>query len=190
MKLKKAIRCAKSESWSELLSEIDKDPWGRPYKVVMTRLKSQPLPSPTCPILLKKIVSTLFPEQQDKDYDLEERSGEVVPDITKEELLTATSKVGNNKAPGMDGIPNIALKMVIKAAPMMFLDMYNTCLKEGTFPDTWKWQRLVLLPKGKKPPDELSSYRPLCMLDTAGKIFERIIYNRMEMIVDPLLSDD
>ncbi|CAB0034471.1 unnamed protein product [Trichogramma brassicae] len=30
-------------------------------------------------------------------------------------------------------------------------------------------ERLVLLPKPGKPPDEPSSYRPLCMLDTAGK---------------------
>ncbi|GBP30730.1 hypothetical protein EVAR_75954_1 [Eumeta japonica] len=32
----------------------------------------------------------------------------------------------------------------------------------------WKQQRLVLLPKGKKPPKEPSFYRPLYMLDTAG----------------------
>uniref|UniRef100_A0ABD2WEJ2 Reverse transcriptase domain-containing protein n=1 Tax=Trichogramma kaykai TaxID=54128 RepID=A0ABD2WEJ2_9HYME len=33
---------------------------------------------------------------------------------------------------------------------------------------------------GCKPPDEPSSYRPLCMLDTAGKILERIICGRLE----------
>ncbi|CAB0037031.1 unnamed protein product [Trichogramma brassicae] len=31
-----------------------------------------------------------------------------------------------------------------------------------------------------KPPEEPSSYRPLCMLDTAGKILERIICDRLE----------
>ncbi|GBP72848.1 hypothetical protein EVAR_48832_1 [Eumeta japonica] len=52
----------------------------------------------------------------------------------------------------------------------------------------WKQQRLV--PKGKKPPEEPSSYRPLCMLDTAGKIFERIIHQRIDAVVDPLLADN
>ncbi|CAD6225560.1 GSCOCG00011830001-RA-CDS, partial [Cotesia congregata] len=63
-------------------------------------------------------------------------------------------------------------------------------LEEGTFPRKWKQQRLVLLPKGKKPPDQPSSYRPLCMIDTAAKILERIIHRRIEAVVDPLLADN
>lgn len=189
LKFKKAIKQSKAESWGELLSEVEDDPWGRPYKVVMTRLKSQAMPPPADAALLEKIVTHLFPEQLEEDYQLEEDVDEDIPPITEEELLTATAKVGNNRAPGMDGIPNIALKTAIKLAPAVFLGMYNACLKEGIFPDKWKRQRLVLLPKGKKPPDEPSSYRPLCMLDTAGKIFERIIHNRIEKVVDPLLAE-
>ncbi|CAB0041824.1 unnamed protein product [Trichogramma brassicae] len=45
-------------------------------------------------------------------------------------------------------------------------------------------QRLVLLPKPGKPPEEPSSYRPLCMLDTAGKILERPICDRLEAITE------
>ena len=96
--------------------------------------------------------------------------------------------MGNKKAPGPDGIPNIALKKTIKIAPEMFLHMYNRCLKEGYFPAKWKLQRLVLS-KGKKPPDEPSAYRPLCMLDSAGKILKRIMYTRIEAIAEKHLSD-
>ncbi|CAB0030769.1 unnamed protein product [Trichogramma brassicae] len=44
--------------------------------------------------------------------------------------------------------------------------------QEGCFPTRWKRQRarLVLMLKPGKPAMEPSSYRPLCMLDTAGKI--------------------
>ncbi|GBP19294.1 Putative 115 kDa protein in type-1 retrotransposable element R1DM [Eumeta japonica] len=158
---------------------------GRPYKVVMTHLKKQQMPSPTCPQLLQKIVTALFPQQRSFDYQLEPGELDDIPPVTEEELLEACNRVGNNKAPGLDGIPNIALKTIIKAAPSLFLEAYNSCLKEGTFPRKWKQQRLVLLPKGKKPPEEPSSYRPLCMLDTAGKIFERIIHQRIDAVVDP-----
>uniref|UniRef100_A0ABD2WAE3 Reverse transcriptase domain-containing protein n=1 Tax=Trichogramma kaykai TaxID=54128 RepID=A0ABD2WAE3_9HYME len=41
-----------------------------------------------------------------------------------------------------------------------------------------------MLPKPGKPPDEPSSYRPLCMLDTAGKILERIICGRLEAFTE------
>ena len=48
---------------------------------------------------------------------------------------------------------------------------------------------MVLLPKARKPPDEPSSYHPFCMLDTAGKILERIIHGRIEEVTDRQLSD-
>ncbi|GBP88266.1 Putative 115 kDa protein in type-1 retrotransposable element R1DM [Eumeta japonica] len=156
----------------------------------MTHLKKQQTPSPTCPQLLQKIVTALFPQQRSFDYQLEPGELDDIPPVTEEELLEACNRVGNNKAPGLDGIPNIALKTIIKAAPSLFLEAYNSCLKEGTFPRKWKQQRLVLLPKGKKPPEEPSSYRPLCMLDTASKIFERIIHQRIDAVVDPLLADN
>ena len=50
------------------------------------------------------------------------------PAITLEELKSACSRMGNKKAPGPDGIPNIALKKAIKIAPKMFLHMYNRWL--------------------------------------------------------------
>ncbi|GBP91297.1 hypothetical protein EVAR_96497_1 [Eumeta japonica] len=56
------------------------------------------------------------------------------------ELTEACNRVGNNKAPGLDGIPNIVFKTAIKAAPRLFLGVYDICLKEGTFPLKWKQQ--------------------------------------------------
>ncbi|XP_015509714.2 uncharacterized protein LOC107216897 [Neodiprion lecontei] len=188
--LNKAIKDSKKRCWKELVEEVERDPWGRPYKVVMTHLKYQPIPSPTCPQLLERIVSTLFPRQREFIYSSLQINSEDIPPVTEEELMEACNRVGNNKAPGLDGIPNIALKTSIKAAPKLFLETYDSCLKEGIFPRRWKQQRLVLLPKGKKPPDEPSSYRPLCMLDTAGKILERIIHQRIDAVVDPLLSEN
>ncbi|CAH2092422.1 unnamed protein product [Euphydryas editha] len=187
-KLKKAIKSSKRQCWKELLNEVENDPWGRPYKVVMTHLKNQPMLLLTCPILLNKIVTALFPSQLEMRHPTEQYEEEEIPLITEEELLEACDRVGNAKAPGLDGIPNIALKAAIRAVPSLFLDVYNKCLIEGLFPLKWKQQRLVLLPKGKKPPEEPSSYRPLCMLDTAGKVLERILHRRIEKVVEPLLA--
>lgn len=189
-KLNKAIKSSKKRCWDDLLEEVEKDTWGRPYKVVMTRLKSQPMTTPTCPILLERIVTTLFPQQLEFDHGTERFRVDKIPSVTEEELIEACGRVGNTKAPGPDGIPNIALKAAIHAATGMFLDVYDSCLQEGTFPTTWKQQRLVLLPKGKKPPEEPSSYRPLCMLDSAGKILERIVHKRIEPYAEAHLSDN
>ncbi|CAD6216895.1 GSCOCG00012895001-RA-CDS, partial [Cotesia congregata] len=149
--LNKAIKDSKRRCWKELVEEMEKDPWGKPYKVVTAHLKYQPMPSPTCPRLLERIVTVLFPQQPVFTGQLRQLNPEDIPSVTEEELMEACNRVGNNKAPGLDGIPNIALKTAIKAAPTLFLEVYNKCLKEGTFPRKWKQQRLVLLLKGKKP---------------------------------------
>ncbi|KAG7188414.1 hypothetical protein KM043_008062 [Ampulex compressa] len=151
-----------------------------PYNVIMTRQKKQQLPSLAHADLLEKILTHLIPEQSEEGYQLEEAADESIPFITVEGLLTATAKVSKNRTPGMNGIPNIALKTVINLVPAIFLGMYNSCLKEEVFLVDRKRQRLVLLPKGKKPPIEPSFYRSLCVMNIAAKIFERIIHNRIK----------
>ncbi|CAB0030217.1 unnamed protein product [Trichogramma brassicae] len=113
------------------------------------------------------------------------RVEENVPDVTMEELQRACRRIREHAAPGPDGVPNSALRSAIAARPDIFLRVYSACLRSGVFPTCWKRQRLVLLlPKPGKPPDEPSSYRPLCMLDTAGKILERIIRDRLEVFTE------
>lgn len=189
-KLNKAIKSSKNRYLDNLREEVESDLWGRPYKAVMARLRCQPIPSPVSPALLKKIVTVLFPQQPKLDHQIEQCEVGMIPTVTREELLEASGRMGNTKAPGMDGVPNVALRAAINEAPGVFLDVYNACLQEGTFPAKWKQQRLVLLPKGKGQPEEPSSYRPLCMLDTAGKILERIVHRRIEAAAEPHLANN
>ena len=187
-KLTKAIKLSKRQSWIELLGVVDDDPGGRLYTVfIKARLMSQSMP--TCPEQLEKIVSSLFPEHEPFSYQVKQEN-EHIPLITREELLRTNMKIGKSKAPGMDNIPNVALKTAVNAIPEMFLDMNNTCLAEGTFPERWKRPRLVLLPKGNKPPEEPPSYRPLCMLDSSGKTLQCFIFNRIEAATGHLLADN
>lgn len=63
--LRTAIAKAKAAAWKELLTTLERDPWGRPYKIVMQRLKSsvaatEKLDPPT----LTRIIQGLFPEDE------------------------------------------------------------------------------------------------------------------------------
>jgi len=40
--LRKAIHAEKARAWDELLLTLDKDPWGRPYGMVLNRLRGGP----------------------------------------------------------------------------------------------------------------------------------------------------
>ncbi|XP_046868375.1 uncharacterized protein LOC124460839 [Drosophila willistoni] len=103
--------------------------------------------------------------------------------ITGKEVILAAARLQNNKASGPDTIPNKALKLAIDLQPGRFAEVLNACMGEGTFPDRWKWQNLLLIPKPNKPAEDLSAYRPICHLDPAGKLFERLLSTRIEAAI-------
>ena len=86
VQLTKAIKRSISQCWTELLEVVDEGPWGKPYKVVMTRLKSQSRQQRT--EQLEEIVSTLFPKQEPYAYQLEQQD-EHIPPTRWKELLRA-----------------------------------------------------------------------------------------------------
>ncbi|KAJ0169191.1 hypothetical protein K1T71_015318 [Dendrolimus kikuchii] len=53
------------------------------------------------------------------------------------------------------------------------------CLAQGRFPARWRTGKLVLLRKEGRPADSPSAYRPIVLLDEVGKLFERIIADRL-----------
>ncbi|CAB0031141.1 unnamed protein product [Trichogramma brassicae] len=179
--LRAAIKTSKRLCWNKLCDEVNKDVWGKPYETVMSRLRGPRVNSLSSPSLVRRIVAALFPRVTDEPaLPPPLQAGAIVPPVTLEELRGACRRIKDHTAPGPDGVPNSAIKIAIDTHPDIFLQVYTACLRTGVFPACWKRQRLVLLPKPGKPPEEPSSYRPLCMLDTAGKILERIICDRLE----------
>lgn len=89
------------------------------------------------PKQLKKIFGVPFTTLEFIHYYVEPEQGQDIPTITQQELLRVCKKLGNTKAPELDQIPNIALEATFKAAPDLFLDMYNSCLAEGIFPERY-----------------------------------------------------
>ncbi|KAG6459453.1 hypothetical protein O3G_MSEX011396 [Manduca sexta] len=55
----------------------------------------------------------------------------------------------------------------------------TACLERGQFPLRWKTGKLVLIAKYGRPADSPSAYRPIVLLDEVGKLFERVIADRL-----------
>ncbi|XP_055603780.1 uncharacterized protein LOC129752015 [Uranotaenia lowii] len=66
-----------------------------------------------------------------------------------------------NKAPGPADIPYVAVKAALMEHPEMFRSSLQQYVDGRVFPDVWKRQRLVLLPKPDKPPGDPSPDMPL-----------------------------
>lgn len=83
------------------------------------------------------------------------------------------------KAPGMDGITNLMLKNLPPPCIEYLATIINKCFAKSFFPSPWKRAEVILFPKPGKDPVMTSSYRPISLLPALGKVFERIIYNRL-----------
>lgn len=182
--LHRQIFNSKNRLWESLREDVNSDPWGMGYKIVMGKFCSKNATPVMNGDKMTRIVRSLFPEHDDLMEELTLVEDIDIPLFTKEELITAVSKLKPGKAPGPDGIPSEVIKEIAYKCPELLLKTFNKCLVEGTFPRIWKVQRLVLINKGKGDPDSPSAYRPLCMLDTTGKLLERLIKPRLMGAID------
>ena len=64
------------------------------------------------------------------------------------------------------------------------------CLRQLKIPKVYKRALVVAISKPSKPVENPKSYRPISLLCVPYKILKRLIYNRVEPIVDPLLPKE
>ncbi|GFT78235.1 probable RNA-directed DNA polymerase from transposon X-element [Trichonephila clavipes] len=89
-------------------------------------------------------------------------------------------RLQNRKAAGPDHIPNIALKYLTLNAITHLTKIYNQCLIKNHFPTQWKQANVVMLPKPNQDHKFSQNYRPISLLSTTAKVFERIILKRIQ----------
>lgn len=178
------IRRSKTSAWRQLIDALDKDPWGRPYKMVLDKLrKASPSVIETLePDRVACILNDLFPDNAGTDVRpvLSDASDwESNFRIDDAELKNAIKrKRSRNVASGPDGLQKCIWSRAPDTLQHQILEIFNKCLAEGSFPGPWKTAKLVLIPKPNKPKDSIR-YRPICLLDEIEKIFERIIAARL-----------
>ncbi|CAD7085027.1 unnamed protein product [Hermetia illucens] len=100
----------------------------------MGRFRGRSSPQITCPTLLLKIIQGLFPQQEEStDIFQTPLNVPAIPPVTRDELLEICGRIGDNKAPGLDGVPNKALKLAVKSKPDMFAELFEACMSEEYF---------------------------------------------------------
>lgn len=95
------------------------------------------------------------------------------------EVVMAAKILPNGKAPGPDGIPNEVLKAAVEACPNRVTSLFNVCIKSAHYLLESKTANLVLLPKPENTLYNPAVYRPLCMLNTTGKLFKKLHTRRL-----------
>lgn len=182
--LRKRIKDSKRQAWKDLIQTIKQDPWGLPYKIVLNKLATQQhRATPANKEEACRVIEELFPPGDSAETPPAEAEGQEegdTPPVTQEEIAAALKNMNSAKAPGPDGITAGFIKKLHKLAPSVLTIIFNRCLERSSFPRGWKAARLVLLPKNTPGPGERQAYRPLCLLNTVGKVYEKVLATRLE----------
>ena len=143
--LRNAIKQSKRQCWKALCTNVDRDPWGTPYRLVIWKIQaSRGTFAPTYVPTIFKIVEALFPEEALRESYPSDVAPEV-PLFQMSELELAAKRLDSGKSPGPDGwILNEVLRAIIREKPQLILDLLTTCLERVYFSKQWKRQKLVL----------------------------------------------
>nr|KAG5704907.1 hypothetical protein BaRGS_003890 [Batillaria attramentaria] len=102
-------------------------------------------------------------------------------DLTLEELRTAIGSLGSQgKATGHDPISYQMIRHFPDRMVKVLLGFYQTCWDSGQIPKAWKKAVVVAIPKDGKPPHLPTSYRPVALTSHLGKVYERLVRDRLE----------
>ena len=83
------------------------------------------------------------------------------------------------KTPGPDRITYEILKHFNRTAIIFLCKLFNAILKFQRYPERWKHSHVVLVYKKGKDKKKLESYRPISLVNTTSKIFEKIVLTHL-----------
>lgn len=96
------------------------------------------------------------------------------------ELENAVMTMKTGRAPCPDGLTVEAVRVVCEVIPGEVLKMYNALLTRQEFLKNWKVAKVVLLPIQGRDTNLPASYRPICLINVCGKLFEGLLRSRLE----------
>jgi exonuclease III len=161
----------KASCFAELLEEVHQVPHNPNFEdVFFQRITNN----------VNAFKNTRFTEPLPHPLDDEHMTDE----ITTDEVKSIITHLKNSKAPGPDGIRPILLKNLPESALQALTNIYNNCMTSLYFPTAWKTAYTIMIPKPGKSPNDPKSYRPISLLNITGKIFERILTNRLNLVLE------
>ena len=155
---------------SVIFDKIDKAKCFNKYFTDQTKLDDSQVADPTPPYY--RLISTLESIQ-----------------VNQTDVAQILKALPMGKAVGPDLLNNRILKEVAEYIAKPLSDIFNTSLRTGVFPETWKLANVCPIHK-KDDPALVSNYRPISLLCSVSKVFEKLVYKHIfnHMLNNNILS--
>ena len=95
---------------------------------------------------------------------------------------TEINELNPNKAPGADNIPAYILKESVDTLKSPLTQLYNISVETQQFPNNLKYANVTPLFKKDENTDK-ANYRPISILPSISKFFERLMFKQITTLV-------
>jgi len=105
------------------------------------------------------------------------------PAFLKEEFRLAIINCNNSSVPGPNKLSWGHFKIILKDDDYLdiIISITNTCIELGYWPSHFKRSTMIVIPKpNKKSYDLPKAFRPIVLLNTVGKLIEKVIGERLQ----------
>ena len=103
----------------------------------------------------------------------------VIPDEVKQEI----SRIPNGKSHGLYSCRTKILKSSANVISSTLAQIINLSISTGVYPKKLKMAKIISIFKADDNSDA-SNYRPISLLSNFNRIFEKLIFNRMESFIE------
>nr|XP_037871048.1 uncharacterized protein LOC119629402 [Bombyx mori] len=176
--LRLAIGEAKEAAWSDLLASLDRDPWGRPYRLARNALRrwAPPATSTLPPEALQRVVGGLFPDLSGTAFVppvmtmARIADSEELEDVSQVEFDLAVQRMrAKRTAPGPDGISSQAWALALTGSQShgrlvglsLFLRKAGHVTSQAGTAQSSCWTRLVSSSSASSPVASSSTSKAL-----------------------------
>lgn len=99
--------------------------------------------------------------------------------VSTMEVFNCLSGLNVSKAPGLDNIPNLLLRVAAPAICSPLAVLFQNSLNSGQLPLAWKVGKVKAIFKRRGRADQPDNYRPITLLSCVCKVLERIVNRQL-----------